>query len=127
VPVPARVPEVKVSAPAKPDPTRTWGWITVGVGAAILAGAGVTGILAMNLDSDLSAKCGTSHKCAGNLQGDIDRLDTLTLTTDVLLGVGAAAVITGTLLLVFSGDDADLQVQPSVGPGSVGASITGRF
>jgi hypothetical protein len=128
VPVPARVPEVKVSAPKKPDPTRTWGWVMVGIGGAALAGAGVTGILTLNVDRDLSDRCGTNHRCADNLQGDIDRLETLSLTTDVLLGVGAAAVITGTLLLtVFSGDDADIQVQPAVGPGSVGASVFGRF
>ena len=128
VPVPAPVPEVAVSAPSRPDPYRTWGWVAVGVGGAILVGAGVTGILALDLDGDLSNRCDASQRCADSLQGDIDRLDTLTLTTDILLGVGAAAVITGTLLLtVFSGDDAGLQVQPAVGPGGVGASISGRF
>jgi hypothetical protein len=122
------VPEVKVSAPAKLDPYRTWGWVAVGVGGAILAGAGVTGIMSLDLDRDLSTKCGPLHRCPPVLHDDVDRLDTLTLTTDVLLGVGAAAVITGTLLLtVFSGDDADIQVQPAVGPGSVGASLGGRF
>lgn len=127
-PVPVPVPEIKVSAPSRPDPARTWGWVAVGVGGAVLAGAGVTGILAMSLDSDLANKCDASHKCTPDLQGDIDRLDSLSLTTDILLGVGAAAVVTGTLLLtVFAADDADLQVQPAVGPGSVGASITGRF
>ena len=117
-------------APPREDPKRTWGWVMVGVGGAILAGAGVTGILTMNLDSDLTSKCGTEHSCPPNLQGDVDRLDTLALTTDVLLGVGAAAVITGTLLLTVFSDDADagdLQVQPSLGPGTVGASISGRF
>ena len=126
--VPGPVPEIRVSAPAKPDPYRTWGWVAVGVGGAILAGAGVTGVIALDLDGDLSTRCDASHRCADSQQGDIDRLDTLTLTTDVLLGVGAAAVITGTLLLtVFAGDDADIQVQPSAGPGGVGAAITGRF
>jgi hypothetical protein len=129
-PPPESLPEVKAPAPARPDPTRTWGWAMVGVGAAVLAGAGVTGILTIQLDDDLSAKCDAAHKCAPDLQGDVDRLDTLALTTDVLLGVGAAAVITGTLLLtVFSGDAhaGDLKVQPSLGPGTVGASISGRF
>jgi len=119
--------KIVTSASPRPDPTRTWGWVAVGIGGAILVGAGVTGVLAIDLDSDLSSKCDSSHTCTRDLQGDIDRLDTLSLTTDVLLGVGAAAVITGTLLLtVFSGGE-DLQVQPAVGPGGVGASISGRF
>ena len=129
-PPPEAVPVAKAAAPARPDPKQTWGWVMVGVGGAVLAGAGVTGILTMNLDSDLSSKCGTSHSCPPNLQSDVDRLDNLALTTDVLLGVGAAAVITGTLLLTVFSDDADagdLQVQPSLGPGTVGASISGRF
>lgn len=118
------------TVPARPDPKKTWSWVAVGVGGAVLAGAAVTGGMALKLDQDLSSKCGNSHECPQNLSGDIDRLDTLSLTTDVLLGVGAAAVITGTLLLTVFSDDVDagdLQIQPSLGQGTVGASVSGRF
>ena len=136
---PAPVPPPKVEPPATPPASpkpqergalTTAGWITAGTGAALLAGGAVTGVWALTLDGDLKGECVDGH-CPAGRSGDIDRLGTLTTTTNILLGVGVALTAGGiTMLLV---DQPRSQEQPptaldvSVGPGQFGATVRQRF
>lgn len=120
--------EAAPTATSSGSTQRTWGWITVGVGGALLAGGGVTGMMAIGAKNELS--------CANNLcssQDDIDKLseaNTLALTSTILFGVGGAAVATGVILLLTGSDEApqaqvgSATVSPTLGLGSVGLNGT---
>lgn len=102
-------------APPATSAQRTWGWLATGTGAALLAGGAVTGYWALSLDDELQARCADGI-CPRRLADDVERLNTVALTTDVLLGVGAACSIVGlTLLLTSSSEDSALQVGLGVG------------
>lgn len=108
-----------------------WGWVTLGLGGALLVGGGITGGMALSLDDELSEPCGDGG-CPPSKHGDLEKRDTLAMTTNVLLGVGGAAVVAGVLMLtVFDGgeDEAavDVSLAPSSGPGFAGATVVGRF
>jgi hypothetical protein len=127
-PEPANTP----AADEEGAPLVTAGWVTLGVGAALLIGGGVTGGMALGVDGELKDDCVGSH-CPENREADIDKLDNLALTTNILLGVGAAAAITGTVLLIVgygddesTGDD-EVSVAPAFGPQLTGLTVQGRF
>ncbi len=107
------------------------GWVAVGVGGALLIGGAITGGMALNLDGDLDNDCEDEH-CFGDRQPDIDKLNTLSLTTDILIGVGAAAAVTGVVLLIVGhkkkGENEEpVALAPAFAPGFAGAVIQGRF
>ncbi len=109
----------------------TAGWVAVGVGGALLIGGAITGGMALNLDSDLDHDC-PDESCLGTRQPDIDKLNTLSLTTDILMGIGAAAAVTGIVLLIVGhkkkGEDEEpVALAPAFAPGFTGAVIQGRF
>lgn len=119
-----------------PEPERstaltTAGWITAGTGAALLVGGTVTGIWALSVDSSLEQDCVDGH-CPPSRSSDIDRLDTLATTTNVLLGVGVAVTTAGVFMLLSDAPpgrekDAAPGVGFAVGPELVGASFQQRF
>lgn len=74
-------------------------------GAAGIA-AVVTGVMALGQRSDLDEQC-PEGRCTSAFQSDLDRLDRLTISTDVLIGVAAVAATVGVVLLVTSGGDDD--------------------
>lgn len=90
-------------------------------GGALIVGGAVTGILALGAAGDAT----TSE------DSDADRARTLGLVTDILLGVGAAAAITGVVLMFVLGGDDDqpraTTVAPFVGPDRVGLGAVHRF
>ncbi len=98
-PVPAREPVERAS--------RTPAWFVAGGGAALLAGALVTGLLAMNEDADFSERCPTGRGCDPALRSVAERAEGLALATDILLVAGAATLGTGITLLLLHDDDAD--------------------
>jgi len=107
------------------------GWTLTGSGAALLIGGAITGGLAMGKDSDLSKQCEGSS-CPGNSDGDIKSLDNLAMVTNLLLGVGAAAAITGAVLLIVAAKKekkqaAELALTPVWSPNFGGLAIEGRF
>jgi len=115
---------------------RTVGWVTLGVGAAVLVGGSITGGMALSLNSDLSDQCGDGTCTTDDKQGDLDKRDGLAKTSTVLLAIGGAVAATGIVLLVVGsvgkedpGADgaSEVSVAPTVGPGFAGAAITGRF
>lgn len=133
------------SAPVEPvpepiDPGRsddgssrmiTIGWVAVGVGGALLIGGAITGGMALNLDNDLYETC-PDESCFSDRQPDIDKLNALSLTTDVLIGVGAAAAVTGIVVLIVGykkkgASEEPVALAPALAPGFAGAVVQGRF
>jgi hypothetical protein len=114
---------------AEEGPRRVWTWVAFGIGAAAGIGAGVTGGLALKKEGEVRDQC-TGKQCPSELSDDFDTVETLALTTDVLIGVAAAGVIAGTLLYFFEPDDeAEVQVSaaPAATPAGGGLVIGGRF
>lgn len=93
-----------------------WGWATLGVGAALLAGGGA-------LHAVHDERAGASNPS----EDDLDAARTLQGASIGLYAAGGAALATGVVLLIVdatSGDDAAPVV---LGPGQGGAVIFGRF
>lgn len=99
------------------------GIIVAGVGAAALIGGAITGGLALSSAGD--APSDTSPQA--------DDARTLALVTDVLLPVGAAAAITGVILMFVLQDGAggsaseSAQVVPVLGPTYAGVAVSQAF
>ncbi len=113
---------------------RIWTWVAYGLGGAAAVGAVVTGVLALTKDNEIWEQCGDdicfSHQYDGDYQADADTVNTLALTTDILIGVGAAAVVAGTLLYFFEPDYAEerqVTVHPTMHTNGAGLGVTGRF
>lgn len=136
---PPRPGETPPPAPAPVEPgsssLATAGLVSAGAGALLLAGGAVTGIWALSIDSDLESSCVDGH-CPKDRAGDIDRLEGLTVATNVLLGVGAAVGVGGLALWLFGDTDGSpsaktpangSDVALSVRPGFVGANLASRF
>lgn len=70
-------------------------------GAALLGGALATGLMAKNKQDELDDLRNTPDVTRTALEDKHDEGKTLAVTTDVLIGVGAASAVTGTLLWVF--------------------------
>ncbi len=97
-------------------------WVAFGVGVAAGIGAGVTGSLAIGANNDLdNARARETTREELNDLGD--KRDTLALTTDVFIGVAAAAAITsvalGATLLVRRKRNRDSRVAFDPRTGSV--------
>jgi tetratricopeptide (TPR) repeat protein len=104
-PKPPAPPVAAAPAPAPPPPPprrprHLPSLVVGGLGAAALLAAIGTGVSAQLLHDDLDSRC-FNHTCAPSDQADIDRGKALTISTDVLIGVGAAAVVTGVVLFVL--------------------------
>lgn len=86
---------------------RTPGWLTVGAGTALLAGGAGVGLWALAVDADLAQAC-ERGVCPQERASDVDKLETLTLTTNVLLVAGAVTTAAGVLMLALdSGETED--------------------
>jgi tetratricopeptide (TPR) repeat protein len=85
--------------PPKMKPRHLWSYAVGGVGLGVLAAALGTGVAAQLDYDDLNSKC-PQMVCPASLRGEVDRGTSLALATDVLIGVGAAAVATGVVLFV---------------------------
>jgi len=128
-PPPPQPPPPMQSAPS--SVLASTGWITAATGAACLAGATVTGTWALRLDADLNDACKGGH-CPVARSGDVNRLDALTTTTNVLTGVGVALTAAGVTMILAN--PARTPERPShaplslsVGPGVFAATVRQRF
>jgi hypothetical protein len=110
-----------------PSSQPTWGWITLGVGAAGLAVGGATGFLAMGKRGSLDDTC-VDGKCPPAQQGDVDSYNQMRMISTIGFGVGIVGVGAGLTLLLTAPDPQPREtagVRPWVGVGSAG--VEGRF
>jgi hypothetical protein len=72
-----------------------------GIGLGLLAGALATGVSAQLSWNDLNSKC-PNTRCANDpsLRDKQNTGQALAISTDVLIGVGSAAVVTGIILFI---------------------------
>lgn len=111
----------------------TVGWILMGTGGAVVLGGVITSILALSADGELQ-DCRDDPACAfTNREVTLaDDVRASALTTDILLGVGAAIAATGVVLYVLADDEPTRTPTagvPQVGitPILGGAAAVGRF
>lgn len=78
---------------------RVFGWAMTGIGAAFMLGAVGTGAAALVLDDDIEGNC-PGGVCDASWADELQTRDRLAVTTNVLLGVGSAALIAGGIALM---------------------------
>jgi len=92
------------------------GWATFAGGMAVLAGGGVLALLARETHQDFESADTVDDK--RDLQ-DLGRAETI--SADVLMGVGAAATVTGVILLLTAGGETDDAAKPHPSVGATAA------
>ncbi len=98
--------------PPPPGSTQTTvGWVLVGTGLVGLAGGGVMGYLAGDSADKFSASTDFEEKV-----GHRDDAQSRALVADVAFGIGAAAAITGIVLIAID-DDPEASTSGTVGAG----------
>ena len=97
----------------------TVGLIVAIAGAAILAGGGVFGGLALGAAGDAPSNVGPAA----------DDARTMALVADIMFGVGGAALLAGVILMFVLEPDlgGSARVVPLLGPELAGAAVEGRF
>ena len=135
-PVPAAGAEQRAPTPStsKGSPIETWGWVTLGVGAAVAIAGGVVGGMALSLDKQLQDDC-TGNQCGPAQHDDLGKRDSLGFASTVLIVSGAAVAATGAVLLIVGykkaetndAPGAEVSLVPAAGPGYAGAAFAGRF
>ncbi|MFO0658817.1 MAG: hypothetical protein U0165_03140 [Polyangiaceae bacterium] len=115
----------------KTSPLRTAGYVTAGVGGALLIGGVVTGILGKSQLSSLKDSC-TGNSCPASKKSDADSIETKQTLTNVFLIGGGVLAATGVTLIVLGKPKAEpaaatLQITPSVNPGLAGVFAGGTF
>ncbi len=108
-------------------------WLTLGGGAGLLLAGTLTGAFALRLNSDLDdrrLRVGDDPTVfQADLNADSQRLDRLALSSDILIGLGAAATTAALLLYVLRvrtfERDAEPGVDIAVGP--TGVMLRGQF
>lgn len=97
-------PEPAPAAESRTSPLRTIGFVTGGVGLALLGSGAVTGIMAKSKESDVDKKCqATPDNCDPSVKPTLDSAASLAKVTNVLLISGAVVTLTGVGLVVFGG------------------------
>lgn len=131
---PAPVVTVAPSAPEQPTSAGfgPWPWILGGTGVAAVAGGAVFYLLRQRTIDDLSAVCAPDRTQCPEDQRDLaDRGRTYTTLGNVLVGVGAVAVVSSAVLFVITPSDgaktARTSVRLATGPGLFGIGFDGTF
>lgn len=104
---PPSTPSAPAEAPPEPDrpgrPVPTVSWVLFGSGGALLVGGAVTGLLASSRKSELDGQC-VREVCPID-HSPLEQARSLATVTDILVGVGAAAVLTGVGIWLFTSPD----------------------
>lgn len=118
-------------APSGPDEGLLFGGVaTLGVAVAGFAVMGISGGMALAEDSSLASGCGATASCRPE---DVADADTFALVSDLGLGLGAAAAIAGTVLVILGltsssgGDTAGLRVMPVASTSGAGILMSGEL
>lgn len=135
-PKPTAIPSVTVTAPPPPppppkmSPLKIGGFAAVGVGAAGLLGAAITGGLIQSRHSAIENACREKH-CTEEGLSLIDSQETLLPLNATLWGVGIAGGATGAILLLLSSTKAQegrtTILTPVVSHDRFGIGLSGRF
>ncbi len=109
---------------------KTWGWLSLGVGCAMVISGSITGGVAITANKEIDDRC--PDGCYSKHYDEMDRRDNLALATDILLGIGAVATAAGIVMLIVSnsGDedkDDSVAIRPAIGPQASGAILEWRF
>lgn len=109
--------------------TNIWPWVTMGTGVAMVAGGVVTGLSAQSLHDKLDQKSKNNELIA---PADIDTGNQTVLITNLLIGVGGAAIVGGAVwwLLDDSGVDSEGSISGNIGvspDGEPTVGVWGRF
>lgn len=125
-PPPARISTSASSSISISRPQKTLGFVVLGVGSLALATAAVTGILALERESDLSATCPDDH-CPPSARSLVDTYTSLRIAAGSTLLAGAALAVTGTLLILTTPRprSGGAFVRPGIGAGYL--SLEGAF
>ncbi|MCP4604230.1 MAG: hypothetical protein GY847_27530 [Proteobacteria bacterium] len=139
--------EEQETGPMEPDPAtaeveegssrlKLWGWVTVGVGGALIIGGTVTGIMTLSTNNTIKEKCPEGY-CLPSTHEDVDKRDSMAIVTDVLLIGGALAATAGVLMVIFAkGDNSEsdddpesetVSLRPIVTSQTVGTVLEWRF
>ncbi len=123
--------ESSSSMAEKPSPV---GWALVGSGAALLAGGGVFGYLAIDKKADLD--CPSIDACPSSESSTLKSARLMAALSTVGFGIGGAALVGGIVVLLVTGgekESVDLSLmreengwslEPQLGIGSLGLSGT---
>ncbi len=103
----------------------TAAWISGGVAVAAFGAGAVLGLTSKGLERELLDGYDPDRDLYAGTRADALAAEQTALLANACLGVGAAALVTGALLTVFTGDD--LEVTPAATPGGGGLSVRGRF
>jgi tetratricopeptide (TPR) repeat protein len=94
------------------------GYTVTGLGAAMIIGGAVTGVMSLAQHATLDKHC-PNDRCLPGYEGELDRYDTLTTLTGVLLIGGAGVLAVGIGLWLWLDDDDDQAEPPLVTPTAV--------
>ena len=114
--------EEDFGSPSEGYDGQLWSYVTMGVGAAVIAGGVATGMSARGLHDQLSDKQSNGEAIADS---DIDRGNSLVMMTNLLLGVGSAAVIGGGVWW-WLGRDATVETRGDIVTTHLGVTPTGE-
>jgi hypothetical protein len=106
---------------------RTGGFVTIGVGGALLVAGAVFGGVTIALASDVRAACPDVVCTNQDALSKNSTAHTLAVLSDVLIPLGLVAIGVGAYLVVTSPRRASIALAPTFGPGSGGLSLAGRF
>jgi hypothetical protein len=129
---PAATPGVPRPPPLAAEPhggeVRTAGFVIGGLGVASMVVVAVTGGLALGSYGRLDDDCG-GERCTDLAYADeVDRGKALRLTTNVFLGVGAACLAAGGLMVIFGGPSEEPTAAAiELAPLGAGMALRGRF
>ncbi|SRR5690606_36953611 len=102
----------------------------LGVGGAMLLAGAITGGLALAEHGELTGMCdGQTMRCPAELEGRLDGLAALSITTDVLLWGGLAVAATGGVLTFLLREEEESAGAVSAACDGTGcaAFVTGSF
>jgi hypothetical protein len=97
---------VRIDASSSTDPMRTWGFVSLGVGAAGLAVGVTTGLVALDAHRDAERRC-PNETCVRGSSGAraLERFGDYRTVSTVGYALGAVGVATGTVLVLGSSDE----------------------
>lgn len=125
-PAPAAAPPHDDAAESARTTRRTIGWVTAGVGGALLVGAAASLVVRQNALSQVQGSCPGYQNCPTSLGSAESQGQTASVLFDVLGPVGLVAAGVG-LTLIFTTRPASPSAGLVVTPGLGGASATWSF